>query len=52
MRYIVKESKQSPMNLSMKYKEYCALDSIQVMVVPEKKGIFLKHVEYEITSKV
>jgi len=40
------------MNLSMKYKEYCALDSVQVMVVPEKKGIFLKHVEYEITSKV
>jgi hypothetical protein len=28
------------------------LDTIEVDLVPEKKGLFLKHVEYQVSSKV
>lgn len=27
-------------------------DTIQVELIPEKKGLFLKHVEYQVTSEV
>lgn len=29
-----------------------AIDTIQVEPIPEKKGLFLKHVEYQVTSQV
>lgn len=28
------------------------IDTIQVELIPEKKGLFLKHVEYQVTSQV
>lgn len=28
-----------------------AQDSVQVELIPEKKGLFLKHVEYQVTSQ-
>lgn len=40
------------MRLGLTYHEVCALDTVQVSLVPEKKGLFLKHVEYEVTSQV
>ncbi|KAL6262228.1 sorting nexin-8-like isoform X1 [Pogonomyrmex barbatus] len=41
----------NPAKLSHTYSDICNLDTIEVNLVPEKKGIFLKHVEYQITSK-
>lgn len=29
-----------------------AKDTVQVELIPEKKGLFLKHVEYQVTSQV
>lgn len=29
-----------------------ARDKVQVELIPEKKGLFLKHVEYQVTSQV
>ncbi|KAF8789697.1 sorting nexin-8-like isoform X1 [Argiope bruennichi] len=42
---------KNPMRLGLTYHEVCALDTVQVSLVPEKKGLFLKHVEYEVTSQ-
>lgn len=42
----------NPAKLSHTYSDICNLDTIEVNLVPEKKGIFLKHVEYQVTSKV
>ncbi|XP_015182254.1 PREDICTED: sorting nexin-8-like [Polistes dominula] len=41
----------NPAKLNLTYTDICNLDSIEVNLVPEKKGIFLKHVEYQVTSK-
>ncbi|RUS75487.1 hypothetical protein EGW08_016755 [Elysia chlorotica] len=41
---------KNPNVLCFDYKELCALDTVKVELVPEKKGIILKHVEYEVTS--
>lgn len=38
--------------LGLRYPDLVKIDTIQVDVVPEKKGIFLKHVEYQVSSKV
>ena len=43
---------KNPNVLCYDYKELCALDTVKVELVPEKKGIILKHVEYEVTSQV
>ena len=43
---------KSPNVLGYKYVELVDLDSVKVELVPEKKGLILKHVEYEITSQV
>lgn len=43
---------KNPMRLGLTYNEVCALDIVQVSLVPEKKGLFLKHVEYEVSSQV
>uniref|UniRef100_A0ABD2XKZ9 PX domain-containing protein n=1 Tax=Trichogramma kaykai TaxID=54128 RepID=A0ABD2XKZ9_9HYME len=40
-----------PTNLNLSYSEICDLDTLEINLVPEKKGIFLKHVEYQVTSK-
>lgn len=42
----------NPTTLNLTYSDICNLDTIEVNLVPEKKGIFLKHVEYQVTSKV
>lgn len=42
----------NPAKLNHTYSDICNLDTIEVNLVPEKKGIFLKHVEYHVTSKV
>lgn len=42
----------NPAKLNHTYSDICNLDTIEVNLVPEKKGIFLKHVEYQVTSKV
>lgn len=42
----------NPAKLNLTYTDICNLDTIEVNLVPEKKGIFLKHVEYQVTSKV
>lgn len=41
----------NPAKLNLTYTDLCKLDTIEVNIVPEKKGIFLKHVEYQIMSK-
>ena len=38
--------------LGYTYSELCDLDTVKVELVPEKKGIILKHLEYEVTSRV
>lgn len=42
----------NPAKLNHTYSDICNLDTIEVNLVPEKKGIFLKHVEYQVASKV
>ncbi|XP_072048997.1 sorting nexin-8-like isoform X2 [Amphiura filiformis] len=42
---------KSPTLLSYNYRELVQLDSVQVALVPEKKGLLLKHVEYEVKSE-
>ncbi|XP_064631538.1 sorting nexin-8-like isoform X2 [Lineus longissimus] len=42
---------RNPNVLSYRYHELCELDTIKVELVPEKKGLILKHVEYEVTSQ-
>ncbi|XP_067213141.1 sorting nexin-8-like isoform X3 [Linepithema humile] len=41
----------NPAKLNHTYSDICNLDTIEVNLVPEKKGIFLKHVEYQVASK-
>ncbi|KAH0632006.1 hypothetical protein JD844_019998, partial [Phrynosoma platyrhinos] len=41
----------SPLVLSHTLPELLSKDTVQVELIPEKKGLFLKHVEYEVTSK-
>lgn len=43
---------RSPNILGYSYSELCDLDTIKVELVPEKKGLILKHTEYEVTSQV
>lgn len=42
----------NPLLLSHTLPELLARDSVQVELIPEKKGLFLKHVEYEVSSQV
>ncbi|KAH9491365.1 sorting nexin [Bulinus truncatus] len=42
---------RAPNVLCFDFKDLCEIDSIKLELVPEKKGIILKHVEYEVTSK-
>lgn len=42
----------NPLLLSYTLQELLARDTVQVELIPEKKGLFLKHVEYEVSSQV
>ncbi|XP_067671895.1 sorting nexin-8-like [Haliotis asinina] len=42
---------RNPNVLGFNYNELCNLDIVKVELVPEKKGLILKHVEYEVTSQ-
>ncbi|XP_039253773.2 sorting nexin-8-like [Styela clava] len=44
------QKNKSPTLLQMDFCQICAVDKIEVLKAPEKKGIFLKHVEYEVKS--
>ena len=48
----MKESEADPSVLEVKYEELQGHDTVEVDLMPERKGIFLKHVEYEVNSKV
>ncbi|KAL7979286.1 hypothetical protein Chor_015310 [Crotalus horridus] len=41
----------SPLVLPHTLQELLSKDIVQVQLIPEKKGLFLKHVEYEVSSK-
>ncbi|XP_064414936.1 sorting nexin-8a [Latimeria chalumnae] len=41
----------NPIRLSQTLTELLARDLVQVELIPEKKGLFLKHVEYEVSSQ-
>uniref|UniRef100_A0A8C6AIS7 Sorting nexin 8 n=1 Tax=Monodon monoceros TaxID=40151 RepID=A0A8C6AIS7_MONMO len=41
----------NPLLLSLTLQELLARDAVQVELIPEKKGLFLKHVEYEVSSQ-
>lgn len=43
---------KNPTVLGYTYSELCDLDTVKVELVPEKKGMILKHLEYEVTSRV
>ena len=47
-----KRREKSPNILGFTFRELCELDTVKVELLPEKKGLILKHVEYEITSQV
>ena len=42
----------NPNVLGYNYDELVSLDTVDVELVPEKKGIILKHNEYHVSSKV
>ncbi|XP_075035648.1 sorting nexin-8 [Mixophyes fleayi] len=41
----------SPLMLAYTLQELLGHDTVQVELIPEKKGLFLKHVEYEVSSQ-
>ena len=43
---------KTPNLLGLRFQELLELDTIKVELVPEKKGLILKHIEYEVTSQV
>ncbi|XP_060138499.1 sorting nexin-8 isoform X3 [Zootoca vivipara] len=44
-------SQGNPLVLPHTLPELLSKDTVQVELIPEKKGLFLKHVEYEVSSK-
>ena len=42
----------NPTMLSFTFEELCAFDTVSIELMPEKRGILLKHVEYEVSSQV
>ncbi|XP_059414536.1 sorting nexin-8-like isoform X2 [Carassius carassius] len=47
----IQSVEESPLNLSLTLAELLKKDTIKVDLIPEKKGLFLKHVEYQVTSE-
>ena len=52
LKDLMRSTKSSPTTVSCTFEQINNFDSIEVSQLPEKKGIFLKHIEYEVTSKV
>jgi len=48
----VVRKERSPNALNYTYADLCDLDTVTVALIPEKKGLILKHVEYEVSSQV
>ncbi|KAG9349822.1 hypothetical protein JZ751_026175 [Albula glossodonta] len=44
-------TQESPLVVTQTLAQLLERDSVQVELIPEKKGLFLKHVEYQITSQ-
>ncbi|XP_076000488.1 sorting nexin-8a isoform X2 [Genypterus blacodes] len=44
-------AQEDELTVSQTLDKLLARDSVQVELIPEKKGLFLKHVEYQVTSK-
>lgn len=44
-------AQENPLLVSQTLNKLLARDTVQVELIPEKKGLFLKHVEYQITSQ-
>jgi len=51
LKDLMRSTKSSPTTVSCTFEQINNFDSIEVSQLPEKKGIFLKHIEYEVTSK-
>ncbi|XP_015215263.1 sorting nexin-8a isoform X2 [Lepisosteus oculatus] len=47
----MQSSTENPLVLSLSLTQLLGRDVVQVELIPEKKGLFLKHVEYEVTSQ-
>ncbi|XP_068002766.1 sorting nexin-8 isoform X1 [Melanerpes formicivorus] len=50
-QFLMQAPQGNPLLLSHTLQELLSKDSVQVELIPEKKGLFLKHVEYEVSSK-
>ncbi|NXX71420.1 SNX8 protein, partial [Spizella passerina] len=50
-QFLMQTPQGNPLLLSHTLQELLSKDSVQVELIPEKKGLFLKHVEYEVSSK-
>ena len=46
------QKKANPTLLGLAYEELVAMDTVSVDLVPQKKGIILKHNEYSVHSQV
>lgn len=44
-------AQEDVLTVSQTLDKLLALDTVQVELIPEKKGLFLKHVEYQVTSQ-
>lgn len=44
-------AQEDVLTLSQTLDKLLAHDLVQVELIPEKKGLFLKHVEYQVTSQ-
>ena len=45
-------TQEDPLTVSQTLTKLLGKDTIQIEIIPEKKGLFLKHVEYQVTSQV
>lgn len=45
-------SQEDPLTMTQTLAKLLGRDTIQIEIIPEKKGLFLKHVEYQVTSQV
>lgn len=46
------QAEEDVLRVSQTLDRLLALDTVLVELIPEKKGLFLKHVEYQVTSQV
>lgn len=45
-------AQEDPLTVSQTLTKLLGRDTITIESIPEKKGLFLKHVEYQVTSQV